>query len=250
VLDHINTKSDLKALCLTSKGFRDLVLPHLYHTVYLRTWDAHLVTFFKSVAAGAGLHLRHTRALLFEDTRPPAEPTSVRTSNSSDRQSVDRAARDERIHLILELIPSHVLRTVRYVLHLTQAALSSQMLTTYSFTSERHTPNRTSQHILRNQRNVLRMTDGWINPVDPTYLLPFTLQSLDLICSPGSYTASMLESVCNNEHMSLNVLSLSNLKRTSQHDDTLTLCVQSLPAASKLMRFGEVNISGFSLEDL
>jgi hypothetical protein len=119
------------------------------------------------------------------------------------------------------------------------------MLTTYSFVSERHTPDRTSQCILRNQRNVLRMTDCWISPVDPTYLLPFTLQSLDLICSPGSYTASMLSSVFNNEHMSLTVLSLSNLKRTSQHDVTQTLCVQSLPAAFQVDEVERIKHLGF-----
>jgi hypothetical protein len=113
VLEHINTKSDLKALCLTSKCFRNLVLPQLYHTVYLRTWDAHLVTFFKSVAAGAGLHLRHTRALLFEDTQPPAEPTSGQTSYPSGHRGVDIIARDERVYLVLELFPADELRTVR-----------------------------------------------------------------------------------------------------------------------------------------
>ena len=108
VLDYINTKSNLKALCLTSQHVRKIALPRLYHTVYLRTWDAHLVEFFQSVAAGAGLHLRHTRALLFEDERPPVEPVSGQTTDLLTGLSI----KDERIYLALVMFPPQKLHTV------------------------------------------------------------------------------------------------------------------------------------------
>ncbi|KAF2632063.1 hypothetical protein BU25DRAFT_331135 [Macroventuria anomochaeta] len=68
ILEHVTSKADLKALCLTCKGVRAVAVPLLYHTVYLRTWDRDGTSrFVRSVAAGADLYLQHTRSLIFED---------------------------------------------------------------------------------------------------------------------------------------------------------------------------------------
>lgn len=122
ILEHIKSKADQKALCLTSKAIRNLTLPTLYHTVYLRTWDSahrHLVTFVKSVAAGAGPHLRFTRNLSFEDIQPPAEPDSVQTgpfdydARYDGFSNRELTARDEYMYLVIEMFPTHCLHTFR-----------------------------------------------------------------------------------------------------------------------------------------
>lgn len=80
VSEYITSKEDLKALCLTCKSLRTLAIPLLYHAVHLRTWERDDINrFVRSVAAGAGLHLRHTRILTFEDTQAPREPSTLQT---------------------------------------------------------------------------------------------------------------------------------------------------------------------------
>jgi len=66
--------SDLKALCLTSKSLRVLATPYLYDTILVPLWDTpKMEAFYRSVGCGAGVHLRNTRTLVFEDEQPPEE---------------------------------------------------------------------------------------------------------------------------------------------------------------------------------
>lgn len=119
-----NLKSDLKALCLTSKAFRALALPRLYHSVVLETWSNEqkgLKRFVKSVAAGAGPHLRFTRSLAIEDIRPPAEPRpQVVCPLNFDASDLEASAADHDmdkvwnyLSLVLEMFRPNTLRTLR-----------------------------------------------------------------------------------------------------------------------------------------
>lgn len=77
IVEHIVLKSDLKALCSTSKACRVCALPRLYFHIELVSWyhsDEHFLCFFACVAAGASQHLRFTRHLTIEGSRPPSEP--------------------------------------------------------------------------------------------------------------------------------------------------------------------------------
>jgi hypothetical protein len=123
IVEHITLKSDLKALCQTSRTYRKLVLPRLYHRVHLISWDNEqyrLKQFARCIAAGAGAHLRYTRCLIIEDTKPPAEPQVQSTHRSIDvKVNVELVGDPEEyeemidafIILLLEMFPRNGLRT-------------------------------------------------------------------------------------------------------------------------------------------
>jgi len=77
IVDCIVSKSDLKALCRTSKTCCDLARPRLYHHIQLKSWDRSdegMLKFIRCAGAGALKHLRFIRHLTIEDSRPPSEP--------------------------------------------------------------------------------------------------------------------------------------------------------------------------------
>jgi hypothetical protein len=91
VLDYITLKSDLRALCETSKACHDLAVPHLYHSIRLATWQAadfDVRRFLRCVGAGAGRHLRYVRCMTFEGSKPPEEPRSLQILPSAVEQSL------------------------------------------------------------------------------------------------------------------------------------------------------------------
>jgi hypothetical protein len=122
IVDCITLKSDLKALCQTSKTYHKLVLPRLYYRIQLILWDHdqnRLRQFARCIAAGAGAHLRHTRCLIIEDTKPPAEPQIQYSHGYIDtRENVPSRGYPEEseeivdacILLLLELFPRNGLQ--------------------------------------------------------------------------------------------------------------------------------------------
>jgi len=125
VLDYNLSQRDYKALCATSKACRALVLPQLYSRIKLITWDdnhARLKQFTRCVGAGAGAHLRHTRTLIFEITKPPSEPPCQLTGQLdfgedpvSDSNIPFRETVDSSISMILEMFPDNCLHSFGYV---------------------------------------------------------------------------------------------------------------------------------------
>ena len=121
ILEHIPSKADLQALCLTNKSIRTAATPWLYHTVCIRTWMRNgTARFVHSMVAGAGRHLRHTRSLTFEDEKPPSEPKIAQKCRSVyDKKALKRAnrktARHGEMSLILEMFPDGCLHTFRSV---------------------------------------------------------------------------------------------------------------------------------------
>jgi hypothetical protein len=121
ILENVPSKADLKALCLTSKELRDVAIPFLYHALCIHIWDKDDTTSFaRSVASGAGRHLRHTRSLTFEDTRSPREPSTLQTGSFNfDRGPMyrprDDHVRNAEMRMILSMFPDHCLRSFRYV---------------------------------------------------------------------------------------------------------------------------------------
>jgi hypothetical protein len=117
IVECITLKSDIKALCQTSRTWRKLVLPRLYHRVHLISWDENqyrLRQFARCIAAGAGAHLRYTRCLIIEDTKPPAEPQIQSAGRSMDfREDIKLSGDPEEyeemidafILLLLEMFP-------------------------------------------------------------------------------------------------------------------------------------------------
>jgi hypothetical protein len=122
IVDCITLKSDLKALCQTSKTYRKLVLPRLYYRIQLILWDdaqKQLRQFARCIAVGAGAHLRYTRCLIIEDTKPPAGPRIQCSHGSIDTRdnvpSVEipegwKEMVDAFILLILEMFPEIVFK--------------------------------------------------------------------------------------------------------------------------------------------
>jgi hypothetical protein len=89
------------------------VLPRLYYRIQLILWDDaqnQLRQFARCIAAGAGAHLRHTRYLIIEDTKPPAEPQIQYSHGSIDAEENIPSRRgypekrEEMIHALLPLI--------------------------------------------------------------------------------------------------------------------------------------------------
>jgi hypothetical protein len=125
ILDYLTLKRDLKALCGTSRACRELVLPQLYHDIYLITWDlqqARLKRFARCVAAGAGAHLRCTRSLTLEIVRPPSEPqsqlvgyTGIETILPPSNELYPAEQTDSFIMMLSGMFPSNMLRGFRYV---------------------------------------------------------------------------------------------------------------------------------------
>jgi hypothetical protein len=123
ILDYIGVQADLKALCETSRAGRELTLPRLYNSIKIVTWDskqARMKQFARCIAAGAGAHLRFTRALAFELSRPPPEPECQVTGRlgwaTSDRIEVNQLchdAIDSLVLLVLEMFPKDCLRSFR-----------------------------------------------------------------------------------------------------------------------------------------
>jgi hypothetical protein len=75
ILDLIPSKSDLKALCETSKACRELALPRLYHHIEIRSWlPFGLLLFVRCAVEGAEKHCRFVRHLTIEDCKPPTDP--------------------------------------------------------------------------------------------------------------------------------------------------------------------------------
>jgi hypothetical protein len=122
IVDCITLRSDLNALCQTSKTYSKLVLPRLYHRIQFISWDDdqnQLRQFARCIAAGAGAHLRHTRCLIIEDTKPPAGP-QVQYSHGSihTRENVQSGGYPEEweemidafILLLLEMFPRNGLQ--------------------------------------------------------------------------------------------------------------------------------------------
>ena len=118
ILGYIDTKRDLKSLCLTSQHLRNLSLPRLYHTVYLHTGEEGLTRFFKCIAAGASYHLRHIRSLSFEDELRDSVEVGL------DHLALDSAAdaRDVQMHLLISMLPENRLHAFKSV-HLTMCRL-------------------------------------------------------------------------------------------------------------------------------
>jgi hypothetical protein len=111
VLGYIDTKRDLRSLCLTSRHLRILSLPRLYHTIHLRTEDERLAKFLRCVAAGASLHLRHIRSLSFEDDLELLDWTGP----AADALRIEAAARDLQMWRISSMLPQNCLRAFRSV---------------------------------------------------------------------------------------------------------------------------------------
>ena len=111
ILQYIDTKRDLKSLCLTSKHLRNLNLPRLYHTVYLHTREEGLTRFFKCIAAGASYHLRHIRSLSFEDELRDTLEIGL------DDQALESAAdaRGTQMHLLISMLPENQLHAFKSI---------------------------------------------------------------------------------------------------------------------------------------
>lgn len=117
LLDHIVSAADLKALCLTCTSIRAIATPRLYQNIRLHVQTNHIVRFLKSIAAGAGRHLRHTRGLTFEVWPPPSEPATVQTSppnvklNHQPYYNMNNPF-DEQLYIALEMMSDHGLSTL------------------------------------------------------------------------------------------------------------------------------------------
>ncbi|KAF2638100.1 hypothetical protein P280DRAFT_432294 [Massarina eburnea CBS 473.64] len=151
VLDNVHLKSDLKALCLVSKSWRALAIPRLYRDVSLITWPLrprdrnripHTSRFVRSVAAGAGLHLKYTRILTIENSQPPPEPTvnPLNFESLSDHEDnhEDGVAVEYGLGRILEMIPRNILHTFRYI---------SDTPLTFDLTNRMHVYQPNLQHV-------------------------------------------------------------------------------------------------------
>jgi hypothetical protein len=116
----IITRTDLKALCLTSRKFHYHVVPRLYERIDLRIWNGSAETdrLARSVAAGAGVHLRHTKILIIDNYSFPYALYSEIMEYHRDWDMVGVLPHDERNSLLLTIInmfPSHGLRRFGYV---------------------------------------------------------------------------------------------------------------------------------------
>ncbi|KAF1840656.1 uncharacterized protein K460DRAFT_410072 [Cucurbitaria berberidis CBS 394.84] len=118
ILEHIITRTDLKALCLTSKALRFHAIPRLYERIDIRLWSSHDTDrFLQCDVAWAGNHLRHTRELVVEDERITEEIESVHTGPIKLPQSYPHSEekqyppedRDDFLYEILQMFPDHVL---------------------------------------------------------------------------------------------------------------------------------------------
>jgi len=115
ILGYIDTRRDLRSLCLTSQQLRNLSLPLLYHTVYLHTGGELLLIFFKCIVAGANLHIRHIRSLSFEDDLRYDCGLGPEETEALEREA---DARDVQMRLIISMLPDNRLRAFKLV-HLT-----------------------------------------------------------------------------------------------------------------------------------
>jgi hypothetical protein len=111
ILGYINTKRDLKSLCLTSQHLRTLSLPRLYHTVYLHTGGECLPRFFKCIAAGASFHLRYVRSLSFEDELLEGDQKLPEL----EKLEREAGARDVQMRLLIFMLPEDCLRAFKLV---------------------------------------------------------------------------------------------------------------------------------------
>ena len=134
VLDYITLKSDLRALCATTKACRHLVLPRLYQKILLVTWDQQVLgQFAQCVARGAGTHLQFTRSLTFESNTPPSASYFHLTGHFPCAQ-MEEIVEDQSspkviessILRILKMFPADCLHSFRYVSYI----LPRRLLTT------------------------------------------------------------------------------------------------------------------------
>lgn len=120
----ISLKSDLKALCLCTKAWRDVATPHLYADITLYLYDRKYVhAFMRSVGAGAFLHFQWTRVLtilnqslapesiLVLEPSPEDGPFRLLGDEPTPMHSAEEA--ETSANLILEMIPKSILHTFR-----------------------------------------------------------------------------------------------------------------------------------------
>ncbi|KAF2131757.1 hypothetical protein P153DRAFT_395065 [Dothidotthia symphoricarpi CBS 119687] len=119
VLDYISLPSDLKALCLTSRSWRDVTTKCLYTNIVLdiRFRDGQLSTFDRCLKHGALEYLQHARTLTLLDTSKHNPCSTVRGDDVVPEGSVwsSRNEMDELLLHILHQFPRHILRTFGYI---------------------------------------------------------------------------------------------------------------------------------------
>jgi hypothetical protein len=96
ILDYVPSKSDLKALCATSRLMHMRVIPRLYRNLDLHHWQedmGNLKALLRGISKGTDCHLRHTQHISFTDAKLPPEPESQHIG----RLSFD-VSRSDRIH--------------------------------------------------------------------------------------------------------------------------------------------------------
>lgn len=119
----INSRSDLKSLCLVSKELNQIALEKLYKRIDIRLFSEHNTDHMLGHMKEVKENLQYTRELVVEDECIAEETTSVQYGSvglpdlkcwtGTGATSADPEVRDSRLEQVLDLIPANVLRTFR-----------------------------------------------------------------------------------------------------------------------------------------
>ncbi|KAI4637048.1 hypothetical protein J4E93_010714 [Alternaria ventricosa] len=267
VLNYINTRSDLRSLCLVSKELNQLALEKLYKRIDIRLFSENNTNYILELLKDVKENLRYTRELVVEDECIAEETTSVQYGNvglpdlkcwtGTGATSADPEVRDSNLEQVLDLIPANALRTFRFLarrplpwwLHKKLASKQRNITNLQvSLNVDSDDINEPKEVLLQRDNNLKRLdvhiADGPLNTIllDYFHSIGENLQSLSLSAQHSSNVSKMIWD--NVWHPTQPKLPLKELRLTRLRLREMYKSLSTIIDFSKLLKLDLVGCTG------